>query len=150
MMIFTKRTNKRLEKNVGENWKNKNKEYLKSIEKFLDLASNIKDEDLKRLLDRTEEQIDTLKRRRTYEESDLEKLFGVYFASLDAALQAINDWQGSWSDAVDRGNCSSECAEFTNQELAIYKKRFGEIPKEEIDKELFGVDDEAKEDDLPF
>ena len=47
MMIFTKRTNKRLEKNVGENWKNKNKEYLKSIEKFLDLASNIKDEDLK-------------------------------------------------------------------------------------------------------
>ena len=110
----------------------------------------IKDEDLKRLLDRTEEQIDTLKRRRTYEESDLEKLFGVYFASLDAALQAINDWQGSWSDAVDRGNCSSECAEFTNQELAIYKKRFGEIPKEEIDKELFGVDDEAKEDDLPF
>ena len=110
----------------------------------------IKDEDLKRLLDRTEEQIDTLKRRRTYEESDLEKLFGVYFASLDAALQAINDWQGSWSDAVDRENCSSECAEFTNQELAIYKKRFGEIPKEEIDKELFGVDDEAKEDDLPF
>lgn len=110
----------------------------------------IKDEDLKRLLDRTEEQIDTLKRRRTYEESDLEKLFGVYFASLDAALQAINDWQRSWSDAVDRENCSSECAEFTNQELAIYKKRFGEIPKEEIDKELFGVDDEAKEDDLPF
>lgn len=47
MILFSKRNNKNEKKYIGENWKNKNKKYLKSMEKFLDIASNIKDEDLK-------------------------------------------------------------------------------------------------------
>lgn len=47
MTLFSKRNSKKTKKDIGENWKNENKKYLKSIEKFLDIASNIKDEELK-------------------------------------------------------------------------------------------------------
>ena len=60
---------------------------------------------------------------------------------MDEARTAIDKWQGCWSDAVDRSNCSSEVADCTAQELAIYEKRFGKIPKEEIEREMYGSDD---------
>jgi len=47
MIIFSRKKNKRIKNNIGENWKNKNKKYIKSLESFLDIASNIKDEELK-------------------------------------------------------------------------------------------------------
>lgn len=47
MIMFSKQKNKRIKDDIGENWKNKNKKYLKTIESFLDIASNIKDEELK-------------------------------------------------------------------------------------------------------
>ena len=45
MKLFFKSKNKSNE--VEENWKNKNKKYLEAIQKFLDRASNIKDEELR-------------------------------------------------------------------------------------------------------
>ena len=77
--------------------------------------------------------------------ADLGDLFDLFFKTMDEAHYAIDKWQGSWSDAVDRSNCDSEIADCTAQELAIYEKRFGKIPKEEIEKEMYGSDDSTEE-----
>ena len=79
------------------------------------------------------------------EKADLGDLFDLLFKTMDEARYAIDHWQGCWSDAVDRSNCSLEVADCTAQELAIYEKRFGKIPKEEIEKELYGSDDSTEE-----
>lgn len=34
-------------KEIGEKWKNENEEYIRAVEKFLDRASNIQDEELR-------------------------------------------------------------------------------------------------------
>lgn len=47
MKLFLKRNYRKLIEKTGENWKNENKNYLSAIEKFLDRASNIKDEELR-------------------------------------------------------------------------------------------------------
>lgn len=47
MKLFFKKNNKKILNETEENWKNKNKKYLDAIQKFLDRASNIKDEELR-------------------------------------------------------------------------------------------------------
>lgn len=47
MKLFFKRNYRKLIDETGENWKNENKRYLRAVEKFLDRASNIKDEELR-------------------------------------------------------------------------------------------------------
>lgn len=47
MKLFFKRNYNNLIADTGENWKVRNKKYLNAIEKFLDRASNIKDEELR-------------------------------------------------------------------------------------------------------
>ena len=47
MSIFTMQKNFTKEKIIDENWKKYNEKYIKALEKFLDRASNIKDEELR-------------------------------------------------------------------------------------------------------
>ena len=47
MKLLLRKNNKKLLNECEENWKNKNKKYLNAIQKFLDRASNIKDEELR-------------------------------------------------------------------------------------------------------
>lgn len=47
MSMFTMQKKFTKEKIVDENWKNYNEKYIKALERFLDRASNIKDEELR-------------------------------------------------------------------------------------------------------
>lgn len=79
--------------------------------------------------------------------------FNTFFSALDdVVLYGIYRVNRHMDRLEDMLNSESQVSYDLNQELEIYKKRFGEIPREEIDKELFGIDDEKgdKTDDLPF
>lgn len=47
MELFTIQKNFLINDVIGEKWKNSDEKYIKALEKFLDRASNIKDEELR-------------------------------------------------------------------------------------------------------
>lgn len=102
-------------------------------------------EDMKRIVADVGELVEQTKRGK----KDSTQFFNLFFKTLDEiVLDGIYKVIYENCQLGDMLNSETKVAEITNQTLDIYKKRFGEIPQEEIDKELFDVDE--KEDDLPF
>lgn len=92
-------------------------------------------ETMERMLSEVSEMVEGAKRGNT----DFIRFFNLYFRILDdVVLYGINRSEHYNADLVDGINAESEVARCLAEELAIYEKRFGKIPKEEIEKELYG------------
>ena len=65
------------------------------------------------------------------------RFFNAFFKTLDEiVLDSCYSLVHENRQIVDMINAESQVADILNQELAIYKKRFGEIPQKELDEEI--------------
>lgn len=70
---------------------------------------------------------------------DFISFFNLYFRILDDVLiDGVYRLDRDNGNLVDGINAESQVATCLAEELSIYEKRFGKIPKEEIEKELYG------------